>query len=205
MPFPLHVLFLDPIALYGDLHWYLATDLNVVFFNLTRPLSIRLNRGQWRPVDKNTKNKHGVDLEIFWYIPLPHRNLEIKAYEQKKQNLIKCCSSLISFFRWAVAGKFKQNMDWFVIDLFAEAKWKTPLIVVAKCTFPSHWITCFTCSPSNALFGISRTPNVTCYPKEWLRGSLHIWLIKAVNFIVTRQRTRTSRTIHEWYVRGLQH
>ena len=29
-------------------------------------------------------------------------------------------------FRWAVACKFKQNMDWFVIDLFAEAKMENP-------------------------------------------------------------------------------
>lgn len=29
-------------------------------------------------------------------------------------------------FRWAVACKFKQNMGWFVIDLFAEAKMENP-------------------------------------------------------------------------------
>ena len=29
-------------------------------------------------------------------------------------------------FRWAIACKFKQNMDWFVIDLFAEAKMENP-------------------------------------------------------------------------------
>lgn len=29
-------------------------------------------------------------------------------------------------FRWAIAYKFKQNMDRFVIDLFAEAKMENP-------------------------------------------------------------------------------
>ena len=30
-------------------------------------------------------------------------------------------------FRWAIAYKFKQNMDRFVFDLFAEAKMEKPL------------------------------------------------------------------------------
>lgn len=146
-----------------------------------------------------------LTLKFFGIFLFLIETLKLKHTSKKSKFLIKCCSSLISFFDEQLHVNLNKTWIGLLSISLLKLKWKTPLIVVAKCTFHSHWIACFTCSPSNALFGISRAPNVTCYHKEWLRGSLHIWLIKAVHFIVTRQRARTSRTFHEWYVRGLQH